>query len=88
MKNHKENMVYKSLPSSLSQQTIKKLHKNYASFFALLKKNQNKDYDKQIDTPKFKRKDARKELIYTKSKTSGSFIFKDGCIYILQYLKI
>ena len=82
MKTHQENTVYKSLPSALSQQLIKKLHKDYSSFFALLKKKQNKDYDKQIDTPKFKRKDARKELIYTKSKTSSSFIFKDGWIYI------
>ncbi len=82
MKNHLENTVYKSLPAALSQQLIKKLHKDYSSFFALLKKKQNKDYDKQIDTPKFKRKDARKELIYTKSKTSSSFIFKDGWIYI------
>ena len=82
MKNHTENTVYRSLPSALSQQLIKKLHKDYASFFALLKKKQNKDYDKQIDTPKFKSKDSRKELIYTKSKTSSSFIFKDGWVYI------
>lgn len=39
MKNHPENTVYRSLPSALSQQLIKKLHKDYASFFALLKKN-------------------------------------------------
>ena len=82
MKNHPENTVYRSLPSALSQQIIKKLHKDYASFFALLKKKQNADYDKQIDIPKFKRKDSRKELIYTKSKTSSSFLFKDGWIYI------
>lgn len=82
MKNHQENTVYKSLPSALSQQLIKKLHKDYSSFFALLKKKQNKDYDKQIDTPKYKRKDSRKELIYTKSKTSSSFIFKDDWVYI------
>ncbi len=82
MKNHQENTVYRSLPSALSQQLIKKLHKDYSSFFALLKKKQNNDYDKQIDTPKFKRKDSRKELIYTKSKTSSSFVFKDGWVYI------
>ena len=41
MKNHPENTVYRSLPSALSQQIIKKLHKDYASFFALLKKKQN-----------------------------------------------
>ena len=82
MKNHSENTVYRSLPSALSQQLIKKLHKDYASFFALLKKKQNNYYSKDIDTPKFKSKDSRKELIYTKSKTSSSFIFKDGWIYI------
>ena len=82
MKNHPENTVYRSLPAQVSQQLIKKLHKDYASFFALLKKKQNNAYDKQIDTPKFKNKDSRKELIFTKSKTSGSFRFKDGWAYI------
>ena len=82
MKNHPTNTVYRSLPSALSQQIIKKLHKDYASFFSLLKKKQNDDYDKQIDTPNYKGKDSRKELIYTKSKTSSSFLFKDGWIYI------
>jgi len=82
MKKHLDNTVYKSLPSTLSQQTIKKLHKNYKSFFSLLKKKQSNKYNKQIDTPKYKKKDSRKELIYTKSKTSRSFIFKDNWIYI------
>jgi len=82
MKNHTENTVYRSLPSALSQQLIKKLHKDYSSFFALLKKKQNKDYDKQINKPRYKSKDSGKELIFTKSKTSTTFIFKDGWIYI------
>lgn len=82
MKKHQENTVYSSLPSSLSQQTIMKLHKNYKSFFSLISKKQNKEYDKNIDTPKYKRKDSRKELIYTKSKNSSSFIFKDSYVYI------
>ena len=59
MKNHLENTVYRSLPAQVSQQLIKKLHKDYSSFFSLLKKKQNKDYDKQIDTPNFKSKDSR-----------------------------
>ena len=82
MKNHPENTVYRSLPAAVSQQLIKKLHNDYTSFFALLKKKQNNDYDKQIDRPNFKSKDARKELIYTKSKTSKSFVFKDGWILV------
>ena len=37
----KGNIVYASLPSALAQQTIKKLHKNFKSFFSLLKKKQD-----------------------------------------------
>lgn len=75
------NIVYKSLPSSLAQQTIKKLDKNYSSFFKLLSMKGNKSYDKPIDSPKYQRKYSRKELIYTKSKTSQSFICKEGFLY-------
>src|SRR5574344_258047 len=75
MKNHPENTAYRSLPAQVSQQLIKKLHKDYSSFFALLKKKQNKDYDKRIDTPRYKSKDSRKELIFVKSKSSSTFIF-------------
>jgi len=82
MKSHKENKIYKSLPSALSQQTIKKLHKNFSSFFTLLSKKQSNDYDKNINTPKYKKKNDRKELIFTKSKTSKTFIFKNNYIYI------
>lgn len=75
------NIVYKSLPSTLAQQTIRKLDKNYSSFFKLLSMKNNKTYDKPIDIPKYKKKEDRKELIFTKSKTSTSFILKDGFLY-------
>lgn len=75
-------IVYKSLPSTLSQQTLMKLNTNYKSFFALLKMKNTKEYDKQINTPMYLKKDSRKELIYTKSETSQSFVFKNGYIYI------
>ena len=87
MKSHKENKIYRSLPSALSQQTIKKLHKNFSSFFTLLSKKQSNDYDKNIDTPKYKKKDDRKELIFTKSKTS-KHLFLKTITYILLFLKI
>ena len=82
MKNNPENTIYRSLPGALSQQLIKKLHKDFRSFFTLLKKKQNKDYDKKVDTPKYKPKNGRKELIFVKSSSSGTFIFKDNYIYI------
>jgi putative transposase len=78
MKNHAENTTYKSLPAQISQQSIKKLHKNFSSFFSLLKKKQNNEYDKNIKTPKYLKKDDRKEIIFQKQ----SFKVKDEWIYI------
>lgn len=82
MKNHIENKTYNLLPSAIAQQTLKKLDKNYKSFFELLKKKNNDEYIKNVNTPKYLHKDSRKEIIYTKSLNSQSFIFKDNWIYI------
>ena len=76
------DIIYRSLPSSLSQQTIKKMDKNYSSFFKLLSMKRKSKYDKPIKKPNYLKKDGRKELIYTKSKTSASFVEKDGYIYV------
>jgi putative transposase len=74
-------IVYRSLPAVLSQ-PIRKLHKNFGSFFALLKMKKDNTYDKSINTPKYLKRNSRKELIYTKSLSCTTFIFKDGYIYI------
>jgi putative transposase len=66
MKNHESNFSYRKLNAQMSQQTLKKLDKNYSSFFSLLKKKGNNDYDKPIDKPKFLPKDGRKELIFSR----------------------
>ena len=78
MKNHETNFSYRKLNAQMSQQTLKKLDKNYSSFFALLKKKGNNDYDKPINRPKFLPKDGRKELIFSKD----SFRIKDDKILL------
>ena len=78
MKNHETNFSYRKLNAQMSQQTLKKLDKNYSSFFALLKKKGNNDYDKPISKPKFLPKDGRKELIFS----SDSFRIKDDKILL------
>jgi len=75
-------IVYKGLPAQVSQQVLMKLDQNFKSFFSLLSMKQNNTYDKTIDTPNYLKKDDRKELVFVKSKTSSSFIFKDGYIHI------
>ena len=66
MKNHMTNFSYRKLNAQMAQQTLKKLDKNYSSFFALLKKKGNNNYDKPISKPKFLPKDGRKELIFSR----------------------
>jgi putative transposase len=78
MKNHKSNPMYRFLPAQLSQQILRKLDKNYTSFFKLLKKKSNNDYDKKINTPKYKKKGSKYNLIFQKQ----SFRIKDGKILL------
>ena len=66
MKNHESNFSYRKLNAQMAQQTLKKLDKNYSSFFSLLKKKGINDYDKPIDKPRYLPKDGRKELIFSK----------------------
>src|SRR5574344_3046725 len=66
MRNHETNFSYRKLNAQMSQQTLKKLDKNYASFFSLLKKKGKNDYDKPINKPRFLPKDGRKELIFSR----------------------
>lgn len=75
MKNHETNFSYRKLNAQMSQQTLKKLDKNYSSFFSLIKK---KEYDKPVSKPKFLPKDGRKELIFSKD----SFRIKDDKILL------
>jgi len=70
--------IYRSLPAQISQQLLKKLDKNYKSFFTLLKKKQTNDYDKKIKPPKYLPKDGRKELIFQKQ----SFKIENDKLYL------
>lgn len=64
----KENQIdYRSLPSSCSQQIIKLLYKNWKSFFKALKSYQ-KDKSKFTSNPKlpkYKRKDGHNIVVFT-----------------------
>ena len=62
MKNHEINFSYRKLNAQMSQQVLKKLDKNYSSFFSLLKKKGKNDYDKPINKPRFYLKMEEKNL--------------------------
>ena len=71
-------IIYRLLPAQIAQQTIKKLDKNFKSFFKLLRQVNSGEYQKPINTPNFLPKDGRKELIFS----TQSFIIKDDFIHI------
>ena len=56
MKTNKENLSYRALPAQCSQQKVKQFHESYKSFFVLLNKKKDKTFDKDIGTPRFKKK--------------------------------
>jgi len=78
MKNHEENPIYRMLPAHVAQQKIKKFHESFKSFFALLKKKKSKEYDKNISTPKYKKKGHLSNLTFA----AQSFRVKGNKIYL------
>lgn len=75
---NEDKIMYRTLPAQISQQLLKKLDKNFSSFFKLLQKKNVKEYDKNINSPKYLPKDGRKELIFQ----TQSFQIKDNKILL------
>ena len=72
----KENQVdYRSLPSKVSQQTLKMVDQNFKSFFACLKR---KNVEK-VKIPKYLEKDGRFVVTYTNQAISKKML-KEGII--------
>ena len=56
---------YYQLPTNAAQQTIKNVDQSFKSFFSLLKKKNNGNYDAKINIPKYLDKDGYYKVIYT-----------------------
>lgn len=68
---HKEfvannNPDYRALPTKVSKQTIRLVHQNMSSFFALLKLKQAGKYDEKVDLPKYLPKNSLFQLTIDK----------------------
>jgi IS605 OrfB family transposase len=57
---------YQKMPSQVCQQTLKIVDRNVKSFFSLLKRKNNGEYNRDITFPGFLRNDNHYILIYTK----------------------
>jgi len=63
----KINENYKELPSAAAQQTLKVADRGFKSFFSLLKKKKNSQYQVKVSPPSYLRKDGSFQLIYPKT---------------------
>ena len=71
-----KDVDYYALPTRVSSQTLMLLDRNFKSFFSLLKKKKNKDYDKPIRIPKYLDKQGRYIAVFNKYAVSKRFLKK------------
>lgn len=67
---------YYALPTKVSKQTLMLLDRNFKSFFALLKKKQDGNYDKLIKLPKYLDKEGRLVTTFPKDAVSKKSLKK------------
>lgn len=80
---------YYNLQSNCSQQILKKLDKNFKSFFKLLKMKNNGKFNEKVNIPKYLGKDEHNIVIFSKSsfKILGNYIRLSTPVYIQKRLK-
>ena len=71
-----KDVDYYSLPSRVSNQTLRLLDRNFKSFFNLLKKKRSGSYDKPIKIPKYLEKEGRYITIFIKDSISKKYLKK------------
>ena len=62
--------------TKVANQTLRLLDRNFKSFFSLLKKKKNKDYDKSVRIPRYLDKQGRYATIFEKQAISKTFLNK------------
>ena len=67
---------YYSLPTHVSNQTLRLLDKNFKSFFALIKKKKNNKYYKLIRIPRYLDKQGRNIAMFPKQSVSKVYLRK------------
>lgn len=79
-KEFKNNPDYCALPRKVSQQIMRKVEHNFSSFYSLLRKKRNKEYDAQVRLPKYLPKNDRNIVIFPVDTISKKG--KDGEIVV------
>ena len=71
-----KDVDYYALNTKVSKGTLLLLDRNFKSFFSLLKKKKNKDYDKPIRIPRYLDKQGKYVTIFEKQAISKRFLKK------------
>ena len=71
-----KDIDYYALPTRVSNNTLMLLDRNFKSFFALLKKKLNSNYNKDVRIPRYLEKDGRYTAIFHKSAISKVYLRK------------
>ena len=71
-----KDVDYYALPTKVSVQILRLLDRNFSSFFSLIKKKKNNNYDKSVRIPKYLDKEGRTIAIFPKDAISKRFIRK------------
>lgn len=71
-----KDVDYYALNTKVSKETLRLLDRNFKSFFALLRKKKNKDYNKSINIPRYLDKQGRYVAIFEKGAVSTKFLKK------------
>lgn len=67
---------YYALNTKVSRGTLLLLDRNFKSFFSLIKKKENKDYDKPVRIPRYLDKQGRYIAVFEKNAVSKTFLRK------------
>lgn len=67
---------YYALNTKVSKETLRLLDRNFKSFFSLLKKKKNKDYDKPIRIPRYLDKQGKYVAVFNKEAVSKKSLKK------------
>lgn len=67
------NPDFYSLPSGTAQQTMKLVDQNFKSFFVLLKKKRQGQYEDKVRIPRYKDKRGYFEIIYTNDRFNRNY---------------
>lgn len=74
---HNKDVDYYAVGNTkVANQTLRLLDRNFKSFFSLVKKKKNKDYDKSIRIPRYLDKQGRYIAIFNKEAVSKTFLKK------------